>query len=488
MRSFCTVSQIVIDTELDEHLEQKGDSHPYYEVTCPQGHINYVTPSVIVQAPPDHSGEVCCSACNTWFAPSRFKPVSLTHFIMESLNRGLTQYAAPRWTQSEEEFIKQIYIQQRDSAVPHNRIYEFLAEKLERSYYAIKQKIENLYKTDKDLEKYKYQSWENREKVIDMLAESYRQGEPLNRLGLEQTLQYQITNHSKPKCDTRGFECWFESFEDAIAEAILQIGFARDAHGALTEERIGDIQQAKEYYHKREKLSHHWTKSEIIGLFQVAHEAGLPLTYTFFARHQDVYQPLIGINRSLEGLRNAVNRMGLTWGDLVIAAVPEYRRWYDEDGNPTRSMGETRVQRFLEQHEIPFVVPQRHHKIPVVSSELQEKGYKNFVPDFIILDDSKRPVAIVEVFGAIADSAAQDGSVSQAYQEKIDAKRITFQQSSFDFIEIHDNETFGSDLSNEILEQKLFRYIPQVPLMPAEPEEEEDIYLAQAASLLRMAG
>jgi len=483
MRRFClTTSQVVIDTELDERLEREGDTHPYYEVTCSKGHTNYVTPTAITQAPPEHGGKVHCSACDEWFTPSHFKPVSLSHFVMERLESGITRHAAPRWEKADVEFIKKIYIQQRESGVPHNLIYEYLADQLGRSYFAVKQKVERLYKSDPELEKLKYQSWE-REKVIDMLADLYRRGEPLNRLGMHpQTLQYQITNHSKPKCDTRDFECWFETFEDAIAEAILQVGFARDEKGQLTDERIADIQHAKEYYHRREKLAHQWTKAEIINLFRIAHEAGLPLTYTFFARHQEIYQPLIGVNRSLEGLRNAVRRMGVTWGDLVVAAVPEYHNWYDEDGTPSRSMGETRVGRFLEQHNISFVVPDRHHKIPVIDQGLREKGYRNFVPDFIILDSSDRPAAIVEVFGAIADSGAQSGDVSQAYQEKIEAKRQTFNQSSFDFIEIHDNDSFGSDLSDQALEAKFIRYLPQEE---PEIEESDDTYLQQAACLIR---
>lgn len=487
MRSFCidTQAQFIANATPDEErLEQEGDTHPYYEVMCSNGHVNYVTSTVLVQTPPEHSGEVHCGACNEWFKPSHFKPVSLSHFIMEDLESRLTRFAAPRWSEADIEFIKKIYIQQRESGIPHNRIYEYLADQLGRSFFAIKQKVERLYKSDPELEKFKYQSWE-REKVVDMLADMYRRGEPLNRLGMRpQTLQYQITNHSKPKCETRDFECWFETFEDAIVEAILQVGFARDKDRQLTEERIADIQQAKEYYHRREKLSHQWTKDEIVALFRAAHEAGLPLTYTFFARHQDIYQPLIGVNRSLEGFRNAINRMGLTWGDLVVAAVPEYRNWYDEDGTPSKSMGEIRVRRFLEQRNIPFVVPDRHHKIPVIDQKLREKGYRNFVPDFIILDTSDRPAAIVEVFGAIADSAAQNGDVSQAYQEKIEAKRQTFNQSSFDFIEIHDNSSFGSDLSDNALETKFARYMSQI-----EPEVEnigvDDSYLQQAACLIR---
>lgn len=389
--------------------------------------------------------------------------VSRIQKLQNNLEAGVIKsfhkYSAPRWTQEEIELLKNTYIEQRNNNISHNQIYQTLSEIMDRSYRSIKQKLEALYQVDEDLKQYKYDSW-SREKIIDTLKQTYVDGEPLNRMYLHKKLRFQIANHSQPKCTTRGFTCWFESFDHAIAEAILEVGFERNGQGSITEIPITSLDEALWYYRRAEKKSHRWTEDEIVSLFRLAHRAGLPLTHQFFAAHPDIYKPLLGVNRSLEGIDDTIELLGKTWGDLVIKAVPGYQNWYDESGNAKRSTGEIRVQRFLDLNRIPYRIPTGGDKIPVTDSELQLLGYKNFIPDFFIVDDSGRDLAVVEVFGSVADSQASNGQVADEYNEKIQAKINTFQQLPYDFIAVHDNSRYGSDLADQALHDKFSRYIP----------------------------
>lgn len=380
------------------------------------------------------------------------------HHLQIAFLKGFTKEAAPRWTLDEIELLKNTYISQREKNVPHNEIYEALADVMDRSYKSIKQKLEALYQTDPDLKAFKYDSW-SREKIVDIIKEAYINGEPLNRMHLQKKLRFQIANHSEPKCVTRGFQCWFESFDHAIAEAILEVGFEREG-GQLTDTPITSMDEALWYYRKSEKRAHRWTESEIIHLFQLAHKAGLPLTHQFFAAHPDIYKPLLRVNRSLEGIDDSIELLGKTWGEMATKAVPEYQNWYDEAGNAKRSTGEIRVQRFLDLNNIPYRIPTGGDKIAVQDPKLKELGYKNFVPDFFILDKDGREVAVVEVFGSVADSQASNGQVADEYTEKIQAKMETFQKMPYDFIAIHDNSKYGSDLSDNKLFEKFQRYMP----------------------------
>lgn len=374
---------------------------------------------------------------------------------------GFTKEGAS-WTDKELQILKTVYKQARDKGIPHNQIYNELANYIPHSMRGIKQKLESLYKQDDELKNYKFEHW-SRDKIIEEIKKIYESGAPISRRALPAKLEYQITNHSLPKAITRGFEVYFDSFDHAIAEALVQVGYER-TEGQLDLNRpLKTIDDAWYYYRGNEKINNPWTKKEIIRLFEIAHAAGLPLTKSFFTSHADVYMSLLGINKSLDGLRKSIDRLGLTWGELVTEAVPDYKEWYNEDGKPQVSMGELRVRRFLDLHNIPYEPTTRQDKIPVIEEELIEAGYKNFIPDLFILDDSGNRIGLVEVYGAIANSSAASGELAQKYQEKIEAKNRVYEALPLDYIAIHDNELFGSDLSNESLQAKFAKYIPSIP-------------------------
>ena len=397
-----------------------------------------------------------------------FTDSQICRFAATKVPQWIIQYAAPRWTQRELEYLKNFYLnERRDGRKDSGAIYKQMQGGLwrdlnvTRPYRAIKQQIEKMKRTDPDFNEYKFQHWD-REKIVSTLEEAYREGKPLNRIGVEPAqLQYQITNHSRPKCTTRNFECWFHSFDRAVAEAILNVGYERTAGHELDQSRpIESLEEALWYYRRKEKNAHAWSADEIVNLFRTAHEKGLPLTINFFSKHADLYKDLLGVNRSLEGLRATVKRLMTTWGDLVMRAVPDYQNWYDEQGNALGTTGELRIKRWLELNDIRYRIPTKADKITVTDRTLVEQGYKNFIPDFYVLDQDGRELAIVEVFGSIADSGAADGELSDSYLEKIEAKTKTFEAMPVDFIAIHDNSLYGSDLSDTRLEEKFRRYLP----------------------------
>lgn len=375
-----------------------------------------------------------------------------------SILRGFSREAVP-WTPNELNVLKSVYREARDRGIPHNKIYQRLSDFIPHSARGIKQKLEALYKQDEDLAGYKFESW-SREKILEEICRLYSAGEPISRKALPAKLEYQITNHSLPKAITRGFEVFFDSFDYAIAEALLSIGCCRNELGELDQTRpLEDLQQAWRYYRYSEKKNNPWTKEEIIHLFQKAHEKGLPLTKSFFTSHPSVYKPLLEVSRSLDGLRKSIDRLGLTWGDLVIDAVPDYASWYSDEGKPRNSMGELRVIRFLDLHNIPYRTTGRKDKIPVTESEVLSAGYKNFIPDIFILDEAGNDIGLVEIYGAIADSGAASGELSQKYREKIEAKEQVYKTLPLVYIAIHDNELYGCDLSDDCLAEKFAAFI-----------------------------
>lgn len=383
--------------------------------------------------------------------------------------KAFVRTEAARWTSDELAILKQVYLKARDAGIPHNCIYQRLSEFVPHSARGIKQKLEALYRKDEELAGYKFEHW-SRERIIDTLKDLYRSGEPISRKSLPQKLEYQITNHSLPKAITRGFEVFFDSFDHAIAEAILSIGCARNDLGELDQTRsLTDLDEAWRYYRRNEKQNNPWTKDEIIHLFQKAHETGLPLTKSFFTSHPSVYKSLLDVSRSLDGLRKSVDRLGLTWGDLVIEAVPDYITWYNEEGKPRNSMGELRVIRFLDLNGIPYRTTSRKDKIPVTEPDILEAGYRNFVPDIFILDENGNDIGLVEIYGAIADSGAAAGELSQKYREKIEAKEKVYKNLPLSYIAIHDNGLYGCDLSDDILKDKFNLFICKTPTSIDEP-------------------
>ena len=375
------------------------------------------------------------------------------------INCILKNFAAVRWSQNDKKILREVFMKSRDQHIPHNVIYQFLAKKLDRTFRAIKYQLERMYHTDPILSMYKYDSWD-RKKIVNMLVQLYTEGHSMNRVSLPRKVRFQIANHSLPKSESRGFETWFNDFDSAVAEAIYTVGFQRNEEGKIDHEHpITSIVDAKWYYRRNEKKTHMWNKDEVIRLFQMAHEAGLPLTHQFFAKHYDIYKPLLGVNRSLEGLKTTLKTLGWTWGNAVMKAVPEYQQWYDETGTALRSTGEVRVQRFLDLNNISYRIPSSKDRIAVTHSILIERGYQNFVPDLYILDDMGTDIALVEVFGSVADSEAANGDLAESYREKIEAKIITYRALPIAFIMIHDNTLFGNELDDHSLQQKFHKYL-----------------------------
>ena len=365
-----------------------------------------------------------------------------------------TKEASPRWTTEEKNRLKKLYLKYRQRGIPHHIIYKACAVLLNKSFLSIKQKLESMYDIDEELKPMKFEHWD-KEKIDKMIQDLYRSGHPINRLRLPANLMYQITNHSLPKAQTCGFPIFYPSFDEAMAYNIVTVGFERDG-GKLTDKVIKDIQEALKYYHRKEKMTHAWSKDEIISLLQDAHTAGLPLTYSFFKSHPDIYKPLIGVGRSLEGLRDSVKRNGCDWSELVIEAVPEYVDFYTDEGKLKSSTEEMRVRRFMEINKIPFRTTSNSDKIAVTDPALNEMGYKHFLPDFIITNADGVIQAIVEVFGSIADSAASN--TSDIYREKRKAKENFYSTLPYKFISINNN-TDGVDLTDEILKAKFATFI-----------------------------
>lgn len=368
--------------------------------------------------------------------------------------KSFTKFAAPRWTTNEKNRLKELYLKYRERGVPHHIIYKAAALLLGKSFLAVKQKLENMYEIDEDLGAMKYEHW-NQEKIDQMIKDLYTGGQSISRMSLPANLMYQITNHSLPKAETCGFPAFYDSFDHAMASNILAVGFEREGD-KLTESAIETIEDALKYYRRKEKMAHAWNRDEIVSLLEDAHVAGLPLTYSFFKSHPDIYKPLIGVGRSLEGLRDSIKRCGYNWADLVIEAAPEYVDFYTEDGRLKSSTEEMRIRRFLELNEIPFRVANAADKIPIEDPELLEQGYKNFIPDFFILDCEGNTQAVVEVFGSVADSAA--ANTSELYREKKTAKEKFYQTQPFTFIAINNNAD-GVDLTDEILREKFSTFM-----------------------------
>lgn len=384
--------------------------------------------------------------------------------VFQRLTKGIKTNKRPvleaaHWTDRELKILKEVYRKARDRGIPHNQIYQKLSEFLPHSHSGIKQRLETLYKEDKELQSYKYENW-SRDRIIEELKKIYLSGEPISRKALPPKLEYQITNHSLPKAITRGFEVFFDSFDYAVAEAIFSCGYRRNEQGELDKDRpLESLKDTWHYYRTNEKKNNPWTKEEIILLFRKAHEAGLPLTKSFFTSHALVYKPLLQVSRSLDGLRKSVDRLGLTWGDIVIEAVPDYESWYDETGKAMNSTGELRVIRFLDLMGIPYRRSTRLDKIAVTEPEIIESGYRNFIPDIFIQDRNGNDIGIVEIYGAIADSGAALGELAQKYHEKILAKEKVYKQLPLVYIAIHDNQIYGSELSDEKLKEKFAQFL-----------------------------
>jgi hypothetical protein len=368
--------------------------------------------------------------------------------------KGFTKFSSPRWSPEEKARLKDLYLKYRQRGIPHHIIYKAAAYLLNKSWLAVKQKLESMYGLEDELKGMKFEHWD-KNKIDQTIQDLYRGGKPISRLRLPPNLMYQISNHSLPKSQTRNFPTYYNSFDDAMANNILIVGVERDGD-KLIEKPIKTLEDALKYYRRKEKMCHTWSEDEIIELLQEAHTAGLPLTYSFFRSHPDIYKPLLGVGRSLEGLRDSIKRLGYTWSSLVVMAAPEYADFYSEDGRLIPSTEELRVRRFLELNNIPFRVACDQDRLPVEDPELQNLGYKHFIPDFVVLGTDGNVQAYVEVFGSIADSRA--ANTSELYREKKKAKEKFYSTLPYKFIAINNN-TDGVDLTDEILKEKFGSFL-----------------------------
>jgi hypothetical protein len=381
-------------------------------------------------------------------------PIIEEVYATASSFKPFTKFSSPRWSPEEKIRLKELYLKYRQRGIPHHIIYKAAAYILNKSWLAVKQKLESMYDLEDDLQGMKFEHWDKK-KIDQTIQDLYRGGKPVSRLRLPPNLMYQLTNHSLPKSESRGFPTYYDSFDNAMANNILIVGVERDGD-KLTEKPIKTLEDAIKYYRRKEKMCHAWDRDEIIELLQEAHTAGLPLTYSFFRSHPDIYKPLLGVGRSLEGLRDSVKRLGCTWSDLVVEAAPSYALFYDDNNKLKHSTEELRVHRFLELNNVPFRLASDQDRLVVEDPELQLQGYKHFIPDFIITSSNGDVQAYVEVFGSIADSKA--ANTSELYREKKKAKEKFYSTLPYKFIAINNN-TDGIDLTDEILKEKFGSFL-----------------------------
>jgi hypothetical protein len=131
------------------------------------------------------------------------------------------------------------------------------------------------------------------------------------------------------------------------------------------------------------------------------------------------------------------------------------------------STEEIRVKKFLDRYKIAYFIPRLTNKIPTNSDK-----FANFVPDFVLVDESNNPKAIIEVFGSIGDR--ENSGVNDLYNEKTTAK-IEFYKTIPDvqFIEIHNNQG-RCDLDDTSLFSRLASYV-SLTKMNKGPTSLEDI-------------
>jgi len=251
--------------------------------------------------------------------------------------------AASRWEDKDLEIIKNVYIKGRNAKQPHRVIYEILAKMLNRSVLSIKQKVEKLYKLDPELGGYAFKHW-NREDIIKAIQQMYLSGETLNRRLVPWSLRGQIENHSKPKCNTRGYECFFESWDDCMAEALYALEYKRNDDGTLSEEKFKSLEDTKKYYIRGLKKSHQWGRAEIVELLKEIDEHNLPATKAFITQYPDLYTKQLGLNRSLRGLAKVVEEVFGSWGEALIEAGIAGSEFYNEEGSYGLSTEEVSLQ------------------------------------------------------------------------------------------------------------------------------------------------
>lgn len=345
-------------------------------------------------------------------------------------------YSYKRWTDEELSTLKEMYTEGRDLNIPHKELWKNIARKLKRKPSEVQRRLIRLYSEDEDLKGYKFNNW-NKESILENIKDLYLSGHQINKNSLPQKLAFILLKVTSENSERR----LFESFDHALAEAILRVGFKRKEDGLVDfENKINDISEALEYIRLGHKKRHIWDLGEIKKILKTLHTNNYPLTMAFLAHHQNIYGNVIGINRKLESWKDVIKKFiedqSITsFAELVCEIAPEYLDYYNEDKTRLKfSTEELRVKKFLDKLNIKYAIPRLNHKI-----RTNFKDHPNFVPDFMIFDKENNLLAIVEVFGSIGDR--ENNGVNNTYRDKTEVKRNFYNQfKNIDFIEVFNNK------------------------------------------------
>jgi len=385
--------------------------------------------------------------------------------------KSFTKLAYKKWTEEDVKELKDLYIKGRKEEVPHKKLWRNIALRLRRTPSEVQRRIVRLYKEDPSLKEYKQENW-SREKIIEQLKDLYLANKPMNKSALPPRLKFILLKVTPPSAPSH--REWFQSQDEAMAEAILACGHCRNDDGTMDlDSPINTLEEAKEYIRNGIKKRHEWTLDEVKEVLAALNASDYPITLPFLTNHHSIYKSALQSNRKLESFKDVVKKFVeagqiKSYADLVCSIAPDYKDYYNEDMSRLRlSTEEIRVKKFLDRYKIAYFIPRLTNKIPTNSDK-----FANFVPDFVLTDDSNNPRAIIEVFGSIGDR--ENSGVNDLYNEKTIAK-IEFYKTIPDiqFIEIHNNQG-RCDLDDEALFSRLASYV-NLTKMNKGPTSLEDI-------------
>lgn len=385
--------------------------------------------------------------------------------------KSFTKIAYQKWTEEDLKTLKDIYIEGRKEEIPHKKLWRSIALRLRRSPSEVQRRMIRLYKEDESLKQYKQENW-SREKIISQLKDLYLANKPMNKSALPQRLKFILLKVTPPSAPDH--RTWFQSQDEAIAEAILSCGYCRNDDGSLDlQSPISDLEDAKEYVRNGIKKRHEWTLDEVREVLAALNASDYPITLPFLTNHHNIYKSALQSNRKLESFKDVVKKFVeagqiKSYADLVCSVAPDYKEYYNEDMSRLKlSTEEIRVKKFLDRYKIAYFIPRLTNKIPTNSDK-----FSNFVPDFVLVDEGNNPKAIIEVFGSIGDR--ENSGVNDLYNEKTIAK-IEFYKTIPDvqFIEIHNNQG-RCDLDDTSLFSRLASYV-NLTKMNNGPTSLEDI-------------
>ncbi len=362
--------------------------------------------------------------------------------------------AHKRWSKEDEQLLKETFIDGRDVGVTHKELFEFIADKLDRSPSEVQRKLIRMYKSDEDLQAVKQEEW-SRDKILNQLVELYASNQPINKNSLPDKLRFTLLKSVPPSAPEH--RAFFPSVDSALAEAALSCGFARDDKGLDYDYPLDSMDDALKYIRLGHKKRHIWSLDEVREVLATLNDADYPITLPFLANHYSIYKSALNVNRKLESFKDVIKKFIddgsiKSYAELICSVAPDYAGYYNEDRSRLRlSTEEIRVKKFLDRYKISYVMPRLSDKLPTGLER-----FANFVPDFIILDN-ETPTAIVEVFGSIGDR--ENAGVNELYGEKTQAK-VDFYNSIPDvkFIDIYNNGG-RCDLDDNALFDRFGKYI-----------------------------